>query len=455
VFAASASVAGALLGTDGLQLVFVPILLLDLSLAVSIGFALGKFLALITRIRLPDIVIAGAILAIGYGVYEAADFVKSWSNTELGFEVYLEPLLLTLTAGATVANFTSRRARFEHVLGLVSPAVYVAFFTLTGLSLKLDTLIEILPVAMVVFLIRVVAIALGTTVGARIAREDGHLRNKSWLAMITQAGIALGLAREAAIQFPALGDSFATLIVAVIVLNEIFGPMLLKFVLGRVDEAGDKDGRRVLIHGIDRNAIRLAERLEGQGWSTQLSDTRADHVDEVDQTREWKVIARNTAKRYFAEIDELPDTVVAMSGDDESNLELCRAATEAGVARTVARVQESGLLDDFHEIGTLVIDPTRAAVALFEDAVRTPDAAELVLHNDANRETRQVRIRSRFAHGRSVRDLRLPAGVLVLAIRRDGATVTPDGFTRVRRGDDVTLIGEPGLLREATNRLTY
>ena len=33
----------------------------------------------------------------------------------------------------------------------------------------------------------------------------------------------------------------------------------------------------------------------------------------------------------------------------------------------------------------LVIDPTRAAVALLEDAVRTPDAADLVLHNDADR----------------------------------------------------------------------
>ena len=454
LFAASASIAGALLGNDGLQLVFVPILVLDLSLAVALGFALGKFLALVTRIRLPDIVIAGIILAIGYAVYEAADFVKSWSTTELGFEVYLEPLLLTLVAGATVANFTSRRARFEHVLSIVSPAVYVAFFTLTGLSLKLDTLIEILPIAMAVFTVRVVAIAIGTTVGARIAKEDGHLRNKSWMAMITQAGIALGLAREASIQFPSLGASFATLIVAVIVLNEIFGPMLLKFVLGRVDEVSARDGRRVLIHGVDRNAVRLAERLEAQGWSTRLSDTRADHVEEIEDDRDWTVIARNTAKRYFAEVDELPDTVVAMSGDDEANLELCQAASEAGVARTVARVQDSALLDDFHEIGTLVIDPTRAAVALVEDAVRTPDAAELVLHNDSGRETRQVRVRSQFANGRSVRDLRLPAGVLVLAIRREGSTLTPDGFTRVRRGDDLTLIGEPGLLHEATNRLT-
>ncbi len=115
---------------------------------------------------------------------------------------------------------------------------------------------------------------------------------------------------------------------------------------------------------------------------------------------------------------------------------------------------QSELLDRFHDAGTLVIDPTRAAVALLEDAVRTPDAADLVLHNDPTRQTRQIAVRSAHLAGRAVRDLRLPAGVLVLAIRRNGTTMTPDGFTTVRRGDDLTVIGTPSLLREVDSRLS-
>ncbi len=453
-FAASASVAGALLGDGGLQLSFIPILLLDLTLACIIGFTVGKVIAAYLRLGLPLVVNAAVVLSIGFGIYEAADFVSEWSVDAVGFEIYLEPLLATLIAGTVVTNFTDQRHTFEHVLHKVSPAVYVAFFTLTGVSLKLDTLLAVLPVAAVLFVVRIVAIAVGTTTGARLARETGHIASKSWLALITQAGIALGLAREASIQFPSLGDAFATLIVAVIVLNEIFGPMLLKYILNRVDEVGQGDGRRALIYGVDRNALQLAERLEAAGWATTLADDEHDHVAEAEQAeRSRTILVLEDAEQFFADLDQLPDTVVAMGGDDDANLDLCRAAVEAGIERTVARMSHPDLLDDFHDIGTLVIDPTSAATALIEDAVRTPDAAELVLHADPNREVMQIKVKAASADGRPVRDLRLPDGILLLALRRRGTVISPDGFTTIKRGDDLTMIGEPGELREVASQL--
>ncbi len=457
-FAAAASVAGALLGDGGLSLGFLPILLVDLACAVIVGVILGKTFALFLSWRLPVPINAAVILGAGYGVYEAADLIKNWSTEQLGFEVYIEPLLATLIAGAVVANFTSQRTSFENVLHKVAPAIYVAFFTLTGLSLKLDTLLGVLPIAAILFVLRILSIAIGSSVGARIAGESGHLTTKGWMALVTQAGIALGLAREASIQFPSLGDGFATLIVAVIVLNEIFGPMLLKFVLGRVGETDADDGRTALVYGIDRNATRLKERLEANGWTVTLADSHPGRIEELsaDESAGHAVslITPGAAATYLEGLDELPNTIVAMSGDDRANLELCEAAHEAGVERTVARVTRSELLDRFHAAGTLVIDPTSAAVALLEDAVRTPDAADLVLHNDPTRQTRQIAVRSAHLAGRAVRDLRLPAGVLVLAIRRNGTTMTPDGFTTVRRGDDLTVIGTPSLLREVDGRLS-
>lgn len=41
------------------------------------------------------------------------------------------------------------------------------------------------------------------------------------LALNTQAGIALGLAREVAVEFPSLGDAFSTMEISVIVINEV------------------------------------------------------------------------------------------------------------------------------------------------------------------------------------------------------------------------------------------
>ena len=54
---------------------------------------------------------------------------------------------------------------------------------------------------------------------------------------------------------------------------------------------------------------------------------------------------------------------------------------------------------------------------------------------------------SRWA-GLEVRELRLPAGVLVALIRRDGGGFVPHGSTVLKDGDHLTVIGEPRALRE-------
>ena len=46
--------------------------------------------------------------------------------------------------------------------------------------------------------------------------------------------------------------------------------------------------------------------------------------------------------------------------------------------------------------------------------------------------------------GRKVRDLSLPAGCLVAAVRRSGRTLVPSGETEIRLGDRLLVIGEPG-----------
>jgi trk system potassium uptake protein TrkA len=138
-----------------------------------------------------------------------------------------------------------------------------------------------------------------------------------------------------------------------------------------------------------------------------------------------------------------------MSGDDRANLEVCRAANEVGVSRTVARVADPSLLGEFHELGTLVIDPTASLVSLLEQAVRTPDTTRLVLHADDERDVEDVTIGRGNVAGRQLRELRLPDEVLVMGVRRRGHVLVPDGFTTLRRDDVVTLVGEPSALRAA------
>jgi Trk K+ transport system NAD-binding subunit/Kef-type K+ transport system membrane component KefB len=467
-FSTAASIAVALVTGGTLDITFLLVLLLDLALATGLGIALGRLLGAVLRRGLPMLVTASVVLALGFGVYELASLVGTWSATNLPFEIYLEPLLLTMVAGFTVTNLTDQRDTFEEVLHEVGPGVYVAFFTLTGVSLKLDTLVVVLPAAIALFVVRIGAIAAGTALGARWAGAGGAIRNRSWLALVTQAGIALGLAREAGLQFPTLGSAFTTLVIAVVVLNEVFGPMFLKYVLEQVGEtADDRDRLLAAIHGRGRTARLLADRLEEDDWAvtwTVAPEERSDVEPTSPVTAEATGTSRpattpegthhdTDASDWLGAVGEaLPDALVALDGDDHDNLRICTEAVGAGVRTVIARVRDEALLEDFLDLGVVVVDPTTADVTLLETAVRTPDTASLFLSPDGDHATRQVTAGA--AGGRQLRELRLPHDVLVLTVRHGRASLVPDGFTRIHEGDQLTLLGPPAALAEAEARLT-
>ena len=460
MFAVAGSLAAALLRGGGFDLMFVVVLAIDLALALAGGILIGRVFGTVLNRPMPSALRAALVVGIGWGVFAAAGVIDTWSAANLPFEIYIEPLLLCLIAGYTVVNHTDAGDAFERVLHDVSPAVYVAFFTLTGLSLKLDLLVQVLPAAAALFLVRIAVLYVGTQVGARLGGASEQFRQRSWMAFVTQAGIALGLAREATNQFAELGDSFATLIVSVVVLNEVFGPLFLAAALRRAGEAaGGDEGRAVTLFGVEPGTLELAGRLARAGWTVHVL---ADGDDQPEVTEDLPIDVRAVdvehIRRRPMEDTGIPndtDVIVVMSSDPDANLVVARAAHQLGVGRIVASAPSLTHVADFEELDALVLDPVSAMLGLLEESVVSPRAVDLVLHADPNRDTTQVTVAESRVIGLSLRELRLPVDALVVAIDRDGQTLTPDGAVRLRRGDEVTLVGSPDALAEVRVRLGY
>lgn len=461
LFAVATSMAGALLTGESLSIGFVALLALDLGLAAGIGWAVGQLLKRVLGQRWPRLVKIALVLAIGFGIYELASWVKTESVAQLGFEIYIEPLLIAMIAGFIVTNFSRFRDEFDRILHDVGPAVYVAFFTITGLALKLDLLWATLPIAATLFVVRIVGIGIGAAAGATLAGEPPQIRRFGWMAFITQAGIALGLAREVAVQFPDLGNAFATLIISVVVLNEVFGPIFLKYVLKRVGEAHlpdvepDEAARGVLILGVEGQSVALARALGQQGWRVVMADPDAEHVE--------RLAAEDVDERHIPAVDEAvldglmtDDTaaVVALLPDDDANFRALRFASERyGVERLVVRPAGRRHLRAFEELGAFVVDPGLAIVTLLEQAVQAPQSAALLLRRAPDRAVVQLRVSNPDLEGVPLRDLRFPLDVLFLEVSRNGSTVVPSGHTVLHLGDEVTLVAKPGSLDEARLRL--
>lgn len=467
LFAVAVAIASGLISDMGFSATFAGLLAVDLGVALLAGYLVGKLMELILATTWKRLIKIALIVALGYIIFAASYWLVGFSAENLAVEIHIEPLLVAMIGGFVVTNFTKHRDEFGQILHDIGPAVYVAFFTLTGVALKLDILITTLPIAAALFIVRTLAIGLGSFMGGRLAGEPPAFNRYAWMGLITQAGIALGLAREAAVEFPALGDSFATLIISVVVLNEIFGPMLLKSALRKVgdaqvpqEHAQDDSVRDALIFGIEPQSLELARQLQQEGWQVVLADIDRSRVDRLTSDG----LADAFSEHYIPAISEAglsglitpnTDAVVALLGDDQRNLELLELAYNKSVPRLIVRPNDLTHTEAFNELGALVIDPMSAMVNLLDQSVRAPQSTAVLLHQDARREMVQVTINNPDVDGILLRDIRLPVDVLLMDISRDGNIILPNGHTRLRKNDEVTLVGRNESLEETVLKLGY
>lgn len=165
--------------------------------------------------------------------------------------LHVEPVLVGLAGGWYLTNAfpgeDALLARAQHTL----PA-YVTWFALTGAGLEIDALADLWPWIALLVGLRAVALRYGLQWAGRQAQAVSTLAKDGWLGLISQAGVALGLAPMVRRALPASGVSLEALIVAVIAVHEVVGPICFRRALARVGEL--KEGKHVfegttLAHG--------------------------------------------------------------------------------------------------------------------------------------------------------------------------------------------------------------
>jgi len=85
---------------------------------------------------------------------------------------------------------------------------------------------------------RVMGKMLGAYLGASITKAPEVVRKYLGLGLVPQAGVALGLSLLVREQFPQIGQSIATVIVAATVIYELVGPVVAKYAITRSGEVG-------------------------------------------------------------------------------------------------------------------------------------------------------------------------------------------------------------------------
>ncbi|PCH71161.1 MAG: potassium transporter TrkA [Bacteroidales bacterium] len=442
------AVADALIADIPFDIWLLIILVGELCLSILLGFLLGSLMNVVLALKLSTRIKSFLLILFGYSIYLLAHLVHKKSQLYFGFDLYIEPLLICIIGGFVVVNFGKSRREFVKIVELVVPSIYVLFFTLTGASISLHLLKDAWAIALLFFTIRLISMAIGAFIGGSLGGDPLRFNRISWMPYVTQAGVAIGLVAVVSSKYPEWGAEFSTILIAVIVLNQIFGPPLFKWSILLVGESHKKREllhenkiHKAIIFGLEGQSLALARQLMDHDWVVKLvtrNEERSNleyHGVDVTYVKE---LSLEELKRLRA---DKADAIVMMN-QDEDNLKVCELAYEHfGTRDLVVRVSDRSYVSKFHELGALIVEPSTVMVSLMDHLVRSPIATSLLLGMEKDQDTVDIEMQNQELHGISLRDIQIPTDVIILATKRNNNTLISTGYTRLRLGDVLTVVG--------------
>jgi Kef-type K+ transport system membrane component KefB/mannitol/fructose-specific phosphotransferase system IIA component (Ntr-type) len=153
----------------------------------------------------------------------------------------VSPILACLFLGVIQTNITPSRSQLvDSTFADFEPAILTVFFTLAGMHMSTDHLASAGIVAALLFGTRILGKLLAADIAMRLAGATEKVRDNLGLALVPQAGIAVGLVviLQGDPSFSGLAEQFSAVVLTVVTANEIFGPLLTRFALHRAGEVG-------------------------------------------------------------------------------------------------------------------------------------------------------------------------------------------------------------------------
>ena len=192
-----------------------------------LGGVFGLFLKLLLNNRSTDnrLIVSVALLFAFCGISALLD---------------VSPLLGCMSMGMIYINLTDDSRLFKQ-LNYFSPPILLLFFVRSGLNFDLRALVNtsdtigsvpLLAVGVVYFVTRIAGKYGGAFLGCALVHKTREVRNYLGLALIPQAGVAIGLAAMGARTLGGdTGTALETIILASSVLYELIGPACAKLAL--------------------------------------------------------------------------------------------------------------------------------------------------------------------------------------------------------------------------------
>ncbi len=201
------------------------------------AWEVGGALALGALIGLPAAVLTGRLRDGEPMQTEALGVVFLTAGLAIWAEVSF--LLAGMTAGALVANLARHHEVAFHEIEHIQWPFMILFFLLAGASLDLSHPNGVGLALGGYVVLRILGRAIGGWIGGASAGTPAKYRPWYGMALLPQAGVAVGMALVAAQEFPEYADLLLGLTIATTVIFELIGPITTLWAINRVQRSGD------------------------------------------------------------------------------------------------------------------------------------------------------------------------------------------------------------------------
>jgi len=191
----------------------------------ALGFGFGYSAKKVSLTYEHQLVLGVAIALLGWGIASA---------------IGVSNILTTMAIGMTMINLNHEAgvSTYRTIDSFMTP-VYIMFFGVIGMEINFTLLMGLWAVALVYCLGRTVGKILGCSLGSLFARAEPKLQKYLGVALLNQAGVAVGLAAHAAQEISSshLGQIIITLIAVTTAIFQIASPLGTQYAVKKAGEA--------------------------------------------------------------------------------------------------------------------------------------------------------------------------------------------------------------------------
>jgi len=316
------------------------ILIFAVAVALSKLIYTGESISLLDILTGPGLEIAGSILVGAVIGVVTGFFTRRLTSTEsvlavsigsvllcagISLHFHFSLILANLSLGMIFVNlYTRANQKSYKAIESITLPVYILFFFIAGASLHIKLLPSMGMLGIVYIICRIFGLMGGAYLGSAIAKQHWLIRKYLGFGILSQAGVAIGLAVLASDQFKLLDEGHK---VGIIVINtiaastivfEIIGPIGTRFAITKAGEAGANITEQDLIEQYKVNDVMskdVAVLSAGDSLSEVIktvSETDSEFYPLVDNDRNLIGVVTLDGIRKTFSTQELNEWLVAL-----------------------------------------------------------------------------------------------------------------------------------------------